>query len=71
MTLGNPAFSVIRQHTIPKDAGLAGVYCIFTLLQLFCPNFGMTVEDFHGEVLDHEKPQNFGNLKKKTTASVV
>jgi hypothetical protein len=36
MTLGNPAFSVIRQHTIPKDAGLAGVYCndeqqLFTL----------------------------------------
>jgi hypothetical protein len=28
MTLGNPAFSVIRQHTIPKDAGLAGFYCI-------------------------------------------
>jgi hypothetical protein len=28
MTLGNPAFSVIRQNTIPKDAGLAGVYCI-------------------------------------------
>jgi hypothetical protein len=27
MTLGNPAFSVIRQHTIPKGAGLAGFYC--------------------------------------------